>query len=75
MSIYEIIDNTELEGYIENIVAELHIEDFFLDLLQYMENEGPKFWIIPETLWSNIFEQSLSLFIQYFLVKNTIESL
>ena len=40
-----------------------------------MEEHGPNFRIIPDSLWSNIFESPFFLFLDYFLIKNNPDSL
>ncbi len=62
-------------SWIENIIAQIEINNFFSVLLTFLNKKGSRYKKFPDSLWENIMQQNFTNFINYFVSENSYESL
>ena len=75
LSIYQFIRNNELNGILDEIFINIKIDNFFSELLSFLDKEGNSYKKIPEGIWENLKKIDFVYFLDFFVKENSFGGL
>ena len=75
LTIHQFVRNNELSGIIEEIFSNIKIDNFFSDLLSFLDREGRNYEKIPDGLWENLHSMDFIYFLEFFIKENSFGGL